>query len=101
MRRRERLTGFLIIFILLTFSAYSNSMNVGGRISQTNIQPKEISQNNTKDVNSNLTNNSNTNRKIENDKNLDRNINLDNSRDKNNDQTKEKKELEKTFEQVP
>ena len=101
MRRRERLTGFLIIFILLTFSAYSNSMNVGGRISQTNIQPKEISQNNTKDVNSNLTNNSNTNRKIENDKNLDRNINLDNSRDKNNDQTGEKKEPEKTFEQVP
>ncbi len=31
MRRRERLTGFFIIFILLTFSAYSNSMNVGGR----------------------------------------------------------------------
>jgi murein DD-endopeptidase MepM/ murein hydrolase activator NlpD len=31
LRRRERLTGFFIIFILLTFSAYSNSMNVGGR----------------------------------------------------------------------
>lgn len=30
MQRRERLTGFFIIFILLTFSAYSNSMNVGG-----------------------------------------------------------------------
>ncbi len=39
MRRRERLTGFLIIFILLTFSAYSNSMNVGGRIGV----PKNIS----------------------------------------------------------
>ena len=31
MRRRDRLTGFFIIFILLTFSAYSGSVNVGGR----------------------------------------------------------------------
>jgi murein DD-endopeptidase MepM/ murein hydrolase activator NlpD len=31
LRRRERLTGFFIIFILLTFSAYSGSVNVGGR----------------------------------------------------------------------
>lgn len=31
MRRRDRLTGFFIIFILLTFSAYSSSINVGGR----------------------------------------------------------------------
>jgi len=38
LRRRERLTGFLIIFILLTFSAYSNSMNVGGRTFQSNYQ---------------------------------------------------------------
>lgn len=38
MRRRERLTGFFIIFILLTFSAYSNSMNVGGRMLQSNLQ---------------------------------------------------------------
>lgn len=35
MRRRERLTGFLIIFMLLTFSAYSNSMNIGGRAAST------------------------------------------------------------------
>ena len=100
MRRRERLTGFLIIFILLTFSAYSNSMNVGGRMSQTNIQPKAINQNNTKDINSNLTNNSNINRKIENEKNLDRSINIDNSRDKNNDQNKKKENQERTFEKV-
>jgi murein DD-endopeptidase MepM/ murein hydrolase activator NlpD len=100
LRRRERLTGFLIIFILLTFSAYSNSMNVGGRMSQTNIQPKVIKQNNTKDVNSNLTNNSNTNRRIENDKNLDRNVNLDNSRDNNDDQNKKKENQERTFEKV-
>ncbi|RQD77180.1 MAG: peptidase M23, partial [Halanaerobium sp. MSAO_Bac5] len=32
MRRRERLIGFFIIFVLLTFSAYSNSMNVGGNL---------------------------------------------------------------------
>lgn len=38
LRRRERLTGFFIIFILLTFSAYSNSMNVGGRMLQSNLQ---------------------------------------------------------------
>ena len=44
MRRRERLTGFFIIFILLTFSAYSNSMNVGGRIIQTNNQLTEVKQ---------------------------------------------------------
>lgn len=31
LRRRDRLTGFFIIFILLVFSAYSNSMNIGGR----------------------------------------------------------------------
>ena len=38
MRRRERLTGFFIIFILLIFSAYSNSMNVGGRTGTVNTQ---------------------------------------------------------------
>ena len=40
MRRRERLTGFLIIFILLTFSAYSNSMNVGGRLNFPTAEEK-------------------------------------------------------------
>jgi murein DD-endopeptidase MepM/ murein hydrolase activator NlpD len=44
LRRRERLTGFFIIFILLTFSAYSNSMNVGGRIGTTENQQREIEQ---------------------------------------------------------
>ena len=44
MRRRERLTGFFIIFILLTFSAYSNSMNVGGRIGIASNQQREIEQ---------------------------------------------------------
>src|SRR6056297_1780993 len=75
-------------------------MNVGGRMSQTNIQPKVINQNNTKNVNSNLTNNSNINRKIENEKNLDRSINIDNSRDKNNDQNKKKENLDRTFEKI-
>jgi len=46
MRRRERLTGFLIIFILLTFSAYSNSMNVGGRMLQSNLQSDSEKQQN-------------------------------------------------------
>lgn len=116
MRRRERLTGFFIIFILLTFSAYSNSMNVGGRMIQTNIQPKVINQNSsqnnnserntkdnqikTKNTNNNSDSNLNTNRKVESEKNLDRNINIDNSRDENNDQTEEKENPEKTFEQV-
>lgn len=45
MRRRERLTGFLIIFILLTFSAYSNSMNVGGRLSFPAAEEKEKTTN--------------------------------------------------------
>ncbi|MFW6281765.1 MAG: peptidoglycan DD-metalloendopeptidase family protein [bacterium] len=46
MRRRERLTGFLIIFVLLTFSAYSNSVNVGGRLPvNPNQQKKESSTN--------------------------------------------------------
>lgn len=45
MRRRERLTGFLIIFILLTFSAYSNSMNVGGRLSFPAAAEKEKTTN--------------------------------------------------------
>jgi len=44
LRRRERLTGFFIIFILLTFSAYSNSMNVGGRIGIASNQQREIEQ---------------------------------------------------------
>ncbi len=44
MRRRERLTGFFIIFILLTFSAYSNSMNVGGRIGIASNQQRKIEQ---------------------------------------------------------
>ncbi|MFW5897409.1 MAG: peptidoglycan DD-metalloendopeptidase family protein [Halanaerobium sp.] len=44
MRRRERLTGFFIIFILLAFSAYSNSMNVGGRMGQTDEQYTEVNQ---------------------------------------------------------
>ncbi|SDH42658.1 peptidoglycan DD-metalloendopeptidase family protein [Halanaerobium congolense] len=46
MRRRERLTGFFIIFILLTFSAYSNSMNVGGRMLQSNLQSDSEKQQN-------------------------------------------------------
>ncbi|MEC9490085.1 MAG: LysM peptidoglycan-binding domain-containing M23 family metallopeptidase [Halanaerobiales bacterium] len=44
LRRRERLTGFFIIFILLTFSAYSNSMNVGGRMGIPSNQQKENEQ---------------------------------------------------------
>ena len=44
MRRRERLTGFFIIFLLLTFSAYSNSMNVGGRIVEANRQPVKVEE---------------------------------------------------------
>ncbi len=44
MRRRERLTGFFIIFILLTFSAYSNSMNVGGRMGAAENQQLEVGQ---------------------------------------------------------
>lgn len=44
LRRRERLTGFFIIFILLAFSAYSNSMNVGGRVGITDRQPTETEQ---------------------------------------------------------
>src|SRR6056297_1878259 len=55
MRRRERLTGFFIIFILLTFSAYSNSMNVGGRIGQTNQQITEVEQSSNKQDSENLT----------------------------------------------
>ncbi|WP_234971219.1 peptidoglycan DD-metalloendopeptidase family protein [Halanaerobium congolense] len=46
LRRRERLTGFFIIFILLTFSAYSNSMNVGGRMLQSNLQSDSEKQQN-------------------------------------------------------
>lgn len=46
LRRRERLTGFLIIFILLTFSAYSNSMNVGGRTFQSNYQSGSVKKQN-------------------------------------------------------
>jgi murein DD-endopeptidase MepM/ murein hydrolase activator NlpD len=117
LRRRERLIGFFIIFILLTFSAYSNSMNVGGRMIQTNIQPKVINQNSSQNNNSernknnnqiktqNTNNNSqinlNTNRKIESEKNIDRNVNLDNSRDENNAENDKKENPEKTFEQVP
>ncbi|RCW50602.1 MULTISPECIES: M23 family metallopeptidase [Halanaerobium] len=44
MRRRERLTGFFIIFILLTFSAYSSSMNVGGRSGLADRQIGRTSQ---------------------------------------------------------
>ncbi len=44
MRRRERLTGFFIIFILLTFSAYSNSMNVGGRMGAAENQQLAVGQ---------------------------------------------------------
>lgn len=44
MRRRERLTGFFIIFILLSFSAYSNSMNVGGRAGMVDRQITETGQ---------------------------------------------------------
>ena len=55
MRRSERLTGFFIIFILLTFSAYSNSMNVGGRIGQTNQQITEVEQSSNKQDSENLT----------------------------------------------
>ena len=89
MRRRERLTGFLIIFILLTFSAYSNSMNVGGRIGlPNNISngQREVSSTKTsaRDLNS---------RKIEqkdiNNKNLEKNIsgNNDRSQNQNKDNT--------------
>jgi murein DD-endopeptidase MepM/ murein hydrolase activator NlpD len=46
LRRRERLTGFLIIFILLTFSAYSSSVNVGGRFPVNPNQQKEESSSN-------------------------------------------------------
>jgi len=44
LRRRERLTGFFIIFILLTFSAYSSSMNVGGRSGLADRQIGRTSQ---------------------------------------------------------
>lgn len=46
LRRRERLTGFLIIFLLLTFSAYSNSMNIGGRsiISPDSFNSQNVGQ---------------------------------------------------------
>lgn len=67
MRRRERLTGFFIIFILLTFSAYSNSMNVGGRIGITDNQQREVGQN----------------RSGQESKNLDRNISNKNIGNKN------------------
>ncbi|MGM0547797.1 MAG: peptidoglycan DD-metalloendopeptidase family protein [Bacillota bacterium] len=45
MRRRERLTGFFIIFILLVFSAYSNSMNVGGRSKSIDTNFLKIEEN--------------------------------------------------------
>ncbi len=103
MRRRERLTGFFIIFILLTFSAYSNSMNVGGRMLQNNIQPKDINLNNnqTKTQNSdyNSENNININKSVESGKKLNKDI-IDNSRDEKTDQNNIKEKPEKTFEQV-
>ena len=54
MRRRERLTGFFIIFILLTFSAYSNSMNVGGRMGVPENKQIEITQNSYQQQKNNL-----------------------------------------------
>jgi len=57
LRRRERLTGFFIIFILLTFSAYSNSMNVGGRGVTENQQQIIEQQNYQQSNNSSKTNN--------------------------------------------
>lgn len=118
LRRRERLTGFLIIFILLTFSAYSNSMNVGGRMSPSSNQPEAISQNSIQ--NNNLeantiktktavpnnaasNNNLNTNRKNESEVAKDREINkdekIDDFRDQNNKEQKDEKK-ERTFESV-
>lgn len=46
MRRRERLTGFFIIFILLSFSAYSNSMNVGGGAGQIGNKAAKLQESN-------------------------------------------------------
>ncbi|RAK09399.1 murein DD-endopeptidase MepM/ murein hydrolase activator NlpD [Halanaerobium saccharolyticum] len=77
MRRRERLTGFFIIFILLTFSAYSNSMNVGGRIGITNNQHREIKQ---------------SSRRVQESRNITTNIsdnNINNSVNKDNGQMSE------------
>ena len=88
MRRRERLTGFFIIFILLTFSAYSNSMNVGGRIGQTNQQLKEVEQSSYKQDSENSTQ---TNDK-QNIKNLNQNqikAQLDIREDQNNSASKQ------------
>lgn len=86
MRRRERLTGFFIIFILLAFSAYSNSMNVGGRIGETDEQHTELKQSSYQQESENSTQ-KNDNQNL---KNLNQNQNnqmqdqLDIREDKNN-----------------
>lgn len=60
MRRRERLTGFLIIFILLTFSAYSNSMNVGGRLGlPSNVNHGQTVESNNRSTSKNTLSNTN------------------------------------------
>lgn len=76
MRRGERLTGFFIIFILLSFSAYSNSMNVGGRIGIADNQQREIEQNSPQQETRNLA--KNINDKNINDKNIKTSAQKDN-----------------------
>lgn len=96
MRRRERLIGFFIIFVLLTFSAYSNSMNVGGNLNAfsnqnivESINTEENSRENNDGQSSSLSEN-----KSEDREQLNAQLEIDNSqsRDKVN-QVKEVKSL--------
>ncbi|MCC3144188.1 peptidoglycan DD-metalloendopeptidase family protein [Halanaerobium sp. Z-7514] len=96
MRRRERLIGFFIIFVLLTFSAYSNSMNVGGNLNAfsnqnivESINTEENSRENNNGQSSSLSEN-----KSEDREQLNAQLEIDNSqsRDKAN-QVKEVKSL--------
>ncbi|MFP4198437.1 MAG: peptidoglycan DD-metalloendopeptidase family protein [Halanaerobium sp.] len=97
MRRRERLTGFFIIFILLTFSAYSNSMNVGGRIGIVSNQQEQLEQRSSKQENDRVLNKSekNFNTSVNNnDKNNDKNTGDNDNTDKNDKKTDNKRDSE-------
>ncbi len=106
MRRRERLTGFFIIFILLTFSAYSSSVNVGGRSLNSSAAGNTISserversaRNTSPKITAQNSNQNNTN--PTDDRNNDKNViaeesSVDNRNDSQSEAEQNKKE--KTF----
>ena len=104
LRRRERLTGFFIIFILLTFSAYNNSMNVGGGFGIAENQQRGTEQRSHEQERKTLV--KNFNNKDANDKNLNISAQNDNSqmeaqldfRDKNTDSSFEQNNNTAQFE---